>query len=251
MNSGPETSAVSLLFAEGQRPDLSAIAQLARTEAGFAISHDPTDDGAIVTDGTQWVELIANGLTFDLEGLAGGPPSANRSPVHCFGLPSDFDGERLAGVSIKPGRHLAAGAAMPPVLRTLASLAAELSQLNGLQAVAWHPARCWSLPDKFRDGVMSWLDGGAFPAFSLAALVPSLDGGMQSEGLAFFVGQELRLEPEITGDRVDAGKLGVRLLSWLYERGPLTAAEKLSLPGGAELRLEPSANRRFVRVWKA
>lgn len=251
MNSGPETTAVSLLFAEGQRPDLGAITQLARAETGFAISHDPTDEGAIITGGTQWVELIANGLTFDLEGLAGGPPSTHLAPVHCFGLSPDFDGARVAAITLKPGKHLAAGATMPPVLRTLACLAAELSQLSGLQAVAWHPARCWSLPEKFRDGVLSWVEGGVFPAFSLAALVPSLDGGMQSEGLALFVGQELRLEPEITADRVESGKLGVRLLTWLYERGPLTAAEKLSLPGGAELRLEPSANRRFVRVWKA
>ncbi|HWK42687.1 MAG TPA: hypothetical protein VNR60_12245 [Croceibacterium sp.] len=250
MNGGARTTAVSLLFAEGQRPVLSSVARLADAGAGFSISHDPGDNGAIATGGTQWVELIANGLTFDMEGLAGGPPADLPASGHIFGISSDLDGARLRAVTMKPGKHLAAGATMLPVLRTLAHLAAQMTALEGLRAVAWHPARCWSEPEKFRTGITSWVEGGVFPAFSLVALAPVLDGGMQSEGLALFTGQELRLEPEVAGDAAEAGKLAVRLLHWLYERGRLTATEHLALPGRVRLRLEPSANGRFVRVWK-
>jgi hypothetical protein len=169
---------------------------------------------------------------------------------HIYGMPVDLDGARIRAVTLQPGHHLAAGAAMPPVLRALAFLAAQLTELPGVQAVAWHPARCWSQPTYFRQAVRAWVGGGVFPAFCLAALASAPDGGMQSEGLTPFVGQELRLEPELVGDRADAAKLAVRLLHWLYEHGPLEAVERLPAPGGGEVRLEPSGNRRFVRVWR-
>lgn len=242
------TSAVSLLFAAGERPDVNAVAALSRTGSGFSISHDPGDGGA--GDATRWLELLSNGLTFDIEGIAGGVPAPMPPLGHRFGLPADLDGARLRAVTLRPGKHLAAGGAMPPVLRMLAFVAAQLTALRGVHAVAWHPARCWSHPVRFHDSVLGWVNGGAFPAFCLAALTPTPDGGLQSEGLAQFTGQELRLEPELAGDRGEAGKLAVRLLHWLYERGKLAAAERVTLANGAEVRLEPSGNGRFVRAWK-
>ena len=240
------SSAVSLLFAAGERPSAAAVAVLSRTEASFSVSHEPSE----TVEGPYWIELLSNGLAFDLVGLAGGDPAPMPVPGHLFGLPPDLDGARIRAVTLQPGHHLAAGAAMPPVLRALASLAAQLTELPGVQAVAWHPARCWSQPARFREAVRAWVNGGVFPAFYLAALAAAPDGGMQSEGLAQFIGQELRLEPELVGNRADAAKLAVRLIHWLYEHGPLDTAERLSAPAGGEVRLEPSGNRRFVRAWK-
>jgi hypothetical protein len=251
---GTSSSAVSLLFAAGERPDAAAIAALSRKGSAFSISHEPSGtgegQGKGKGKGARWIELLSDGLTFDLVGLAGGDPAAMPAKGHIFGLPVDLDGARIRAVTLQPGHHLAAGAAMPPVLRALAFLAAQLTELPGVQAVAWHPARCWSQPTYFRQAVRAWVGGGVFPAFCLAALASAPDGGMQSEGLTPFVGQELRLEPELMGDRADAAKLAVRLLHWLYEHGPLEAVERLPAPGGGEVRLEPSGNRHFVRVWR-
>jgi hypothetical protein len=243
---GTSSSAVSLLFGDGERPDAAAVAALSREGSAFSISHESSGKG----EGPLWVELLSNGLTFDFVGLAGADPAPVPARGHLFGLPEDLDSARLRAVTLQPGHHLAAGAAMPPVLRALAFLAAQLTELPGVQAVAWHPARCWSQPTYFRQAVRAWIGGGVFPAFCLAALSTAPDGGMQSEGLAQFIGQELRLEPELVGDRADAAKLAVRLLHWLYEHGPLEAVEQLPVPGGGEVRLELSGNRRFVRVWR-
>jgi hypothetical protein len=62
---------------------------------------------------------------------------------------------------------------------------------------------------------------------------------------------ELRLEPELTGDRAEAGKLAVRLLHWLYEHGKVTTAAEVTPSPGIRVKLEPSENGRFVRAWKA
>lgn len=242
------TSAVSLLFTAGERPDASAVEDLSRAGSGFSVSHDPGEGG--VGEAPRWLELLSNGLTFDIEGLAGGPSASLPVPGHRFGLPDDLDSTRLRAIALRPGKHLAAGETMPPVLRTLAYLAAELAALRGVRAVAWHPARCWSHPQQFRDGVLSWMQGGVFPAFCLAALAPTPDGGMQSEGLSLFTGQELRIEPELASDRVEAGKLAVRLLHWLYEHGRVVAPERVTVPDGPSVRLEPSPNLRFIRAWR-
>lgn len=240
------TSAVSLLFAAGERPDAGAVAALSSAGSGFSVSHDPGNVG----ETRRWLELLSNGLTFDIEGLAGGPPAPSPPSGHRFGLPAELDGARLRAVTLRPGQHLVAGATMPPVLRTLAFVAAQLTGLAGVHAVVWHPARCWSHPERFRNGVLGWVQGGAFPAFSLAALAPTPDGGLQSEGLSSFTGQELRIEPEIAGGRAEAGKLGVRLLHWLYEQGRLVDTVRVPVESLSEVRLEPSGNGRFVRVWK-
>jgi hypothetical protein len=221
------------------------VTQLAEEQSGFAVTLDAPADGS-----GNWVELLAHGLTFDLAGLVPGAGAPAPPHGHDFGLSDTFEAGRMETITLTPGPHLAAGATMLPIVRSLAGLAAILTALRGVRAVAWHPARSWCSPDHFRDTVNRWLEGGAFPGLGLTALVPMPDGGMQSEGLALFTGQELRLEPELAQDRAAAAKTGLRLLHWLVEHGRLQGAEALPGPDGQSLRLEPSANGRFVRVWK-
>jgi hypothetical protein len=139
---------------------------------------------------------------------------------------------------------------MMPVVRTLAWLGAILAPIAGTEAVAWHSARCWCAPGYFRDGVLRWIEGGAFPSLGLTALAVAPDGGMQSEGLALFTGQELRIEPELAEDKAAAAKTAVRLIDLLVAEGTLAAPQRIAGADGSRLRLEPSANGRFVRVWR-
>lgn len=247
IDGGGLISAASLLFAPGERPDASAIARLAETTSAFSISLDPAEGAG---DGGNWLELLDHGLTFDLRGLAPGPAAAAPPRSHEFGLPDDFDAVRMQAVTLQPGPHLAEGSAMLPVVRSLAGLTAALAALPGVRAVAWHAARSWCSTGHFRDSVHRWLEGGPFPGLGLTALVSMPDGGMQSQGLALFTGQELRLEPELAKDRAAAAKTGLRLLHWLVEHGSVTGPESLPGPDGVPLRLEPSENTRFVRVWR-
>jgi hypothetical protein len=94
-----------------------------------------------------------------------------------------------------------------------------------------------------------WTAGGAFPALALTAFRPTIDEGLQSVGLSFLTGQEVRLEPALVTDRTAATRLGVRLVNLLVGVGRLDAPELITAPEGGRLRLEPSANGRFVRVF--
>ena len=243
-------SAASLLFAAGARPDRAALRKLA-TDDRFAVSLEPhLPPGPDPSGRGDWVELVIHGLTFDLSGLA--PRQAAPAPTvrHRFGLTPGFDQAGLEPIGLIPGPHLAGGRGMLPVLRAHALLAARLTRLPGVVAVAWHGAQALSEPAYFRTSVERWIEGGAFPGLGLAALMPTGDGGLISEGLSLFVGQELLLDARLTEDRQQGARTALRLMHWLVENGALDQVETLTGPSGDVLRLEPRDDRRLIKVWK-
>jgi hypothetical protein len=235
------------------RPSGRDVHSLAKGGGGFSVTFDPGDGVGVaegkVAEAPVWLELLASGLSFDLSGLAPGPPAETPPHRRSLGL-AEAELHGLDAITVYPGPHLAGGAGLLPIVRTLAALGASLAKMEGVRAIGWHSSRCWSEPDLYREGVDRWLEGGVFPALTLTSLTLSSDGGMHSEGLALFTGQELRLEPEIAGDQAGAAKLAVRLIDHLVERGRIAGRETIVGADGAPLRLEPSANGQFVRVWR-
>ena len=140
---------------------------------------------------------------------------------------------------------------MLPVVRAQAELAARLCELPGVAAIAWHPARSLCEPRFFREAVLRWIDGGAFPGLGLASLAPTEDGGLKSEGLAHFTGQELYLEPALCEPRADAAKTALRLMHWLVEYGHLNDIVDLTGPSGEPLKLVVNKGSAIVTACKA
>jgi hypothetical protein len=252
-SSSERKAAVSLLFERGKRPSGRDVHSLAKRDGGFSVTFDPGDAVAAdkgVEGAPVWLELLESGLSFDLTGLAPGPAAAPPPYRRSLGLEAD-EIHALDALTLSPGPHLAGGSGMVPVLRTLAALGASLADLDGVRALCWHSSRCWSQPGLYADAVARWVEGGVFPALTLTSLVMASDGGMHSEGLALFTGQELRLEPDLVKDPTAAAKLAVRLIDHLVERGRVVGREGVAGPEDVSLRLEPSANGQFVRVWQA
>lgn len=244
-------SAASLLFNAGSRPDRSAVRDLAARDRQFAVSLEPDlPPGPDPSGRGDWIELVIHGLTFDLSGLAPRESAPVPEAAHLFGLGPEIRDARLEAVTLVPGPHLAGGRQMLPVLRSHALLTARLAALPQVVAVAWHAARCWCSPEFFRTNVLRWIEGGAFPGLGLAALAPTGEGGIASEGLALFTGQELELEPRLAEDRAEGARIAFRLMHWLVENGALAESETLTSPSGELLRLELSPNRRLIKVWK-
>ena len=229
------------------RPDAAAIHAL--TQSGeFSVSLDPAQVADEPVE-RGWLELLANGLTYDLYGLSPGNAQAPGQFRHRFDVPDSFEPRSFKALSLQPGPHLAGGGAMLPVVRSQAWLATQLCALPGIAAVGWAPARCLSSVGHFTAAIRRWLEGGVFPALGLTALSETSDGGLHSEGLAFFTGQELRIEPEVANDKTAAARLGVRLINELVTRGRLTQSERVTGPDGERLTIAPSENGRYVRVW--
>ena len=234
------------MFAAGQRPDAAALDALAAAsvddDARLPVAFHITAHGA---EEEGWVELLAMGLAFDCLELAPRRAIRHAGPGQLLGLDSVPEGEVIV---LQPGPHLMDGAGLLPVVRMLAGLGVALSTLPGALAVCWGPAGTCMAPDYYQRVVGNWLAGGAFPALGLTMLHRTADGAMESRGLAFMTGQELRFEPAAGISPQQAGQIALRLVHLLVEHGPVTTPLDLSGPAGETLLAQPDGPVLRVRM---
>lgn len=197
-----------------------------------------------------WLEILGSGLTFDLMGLDPGEALPAPPARHFFGLPRDANNFEFEGIMIMPGPHLAGAGGMLPVMRTMAALASALAVELGALAVCWEPAGSWMDVQYFARVVEGWGKGGAFPALGLTGIERTQDGGVESDGLAFFIGQELRVEAGRGEAAADTVKLAARVIDHLVGYGAIAKREALVGPTGEALLVEPSADGKHVQVWR-
>lgn len=220
------------------------------------ITHDPVPHtpahGEVLWPGQQhWIELLCDGLTFDLAGLAPGPESAFPPLAHRFDLDDLPDAADHEVLTLRPAPHLAASGNSMPVMRALLGLACEMVRhFDGLVAVGWAPAQTAIGRRFFESVTTAWLEGGPFPALGLTAFVQTADQAVESVGLEFWIGQELRIEPPLSLDRVAATRLGIRLVNHLVIVGGLEADDRIIAPDGTPLVLRPSRSRSVISVWR-
>ncbi len=255
-----------LLFAQGRRPTRAAMLDFVARQQSVVLSHDPAGEAGVelaVADGeprplgrrsagTQhevWLELLRDGLTFDLRGLAPGPCPAVPPIAHRFDFAPGEGEDALEALAILPGPHLAGGERSMPVLKAMLGLARDLTQhFPDLLAIHWAPSRSCIGRRFFESVITAWLDGGAFPALGLTAFEETHDGALQSIGLATWIGQEVRIEPPLTNDKIAATRLGVRLINQLVIVGGLDESERIIAPDGTRLVMQTSRNSQFIRI---
>ena len=237
-----------LAFAEGAKADAAAVLAALEGSSRIFVSHVPD---AIEQAG--WAELLVDGLTYDISGFGADAETRIARPRNHFGYSnSDYWPDSLPDtLAISLGPHLRNASSHLPILRGIMEIGVALSAaLPDVIAVIWRPADLAIEPGHFQADMARWLDGGALPAQLLAPVNVALDGGLQSTGLAHFTGQELRIEPELTENLDYAMRLASRLLGQLLLSPPLGSVEEVIGPDGNALRLEPSRNGKFVRVWR-
>jgi hypothetical protein len=253
-NLGP--SGLLFLFAKGQRPTRRDMLALIGNSGGSVVSHDPAELAgpeqnrqSEAGEAHHWLELLRDGLTFDLLGLAGGPalevPPIAQRLGNTFGLTPDD----VEAMGLFPGPHLAEGAASLPIVRTQLALAIDLIDgLPGLLAMLWTPAAVAIDPQAFDLFVREWLQGEAFPAFALVKLDLYKAGGLQTHGLSFFTGQEIKLSPSLSRNRMAGIRLALRVIDELIVLGKIESPVELGIDRRRVLRLTPSEDGTLVFV---
>jgi hypothetical protein len=245
-----------LFFAVGKRPDGLAVKACAGRLPSLSVSHDPVPDDAPHPEALwpgqlRWIELLREGLTFDLSGLAPGPAAAFPDLAHRFDLPAVPAPGECESVVLRLGPHLAAGGNSQPLMRGLLAAGCDLvRQFEDCIALAWAPAGTAIGPRFFESVVSAWLNGGPFPALGLTAFTDMPDGAIESVGLGFWIGQELRIEPPLSADRIAATRLGIRLVNHLVITGALDEDDRIIAPDGTRLVLRPSRSRAVISVWR-
>lgn len=228
------------------RPNVEAILRLATRPAestAFSVSLMPEPDEG-------WLELLAMGLTFDLQGLEPFTPEKIAPASHYFGLTQGDYAEGADALRLSPGPHLAGSATMLPVLRVLAGLGAELARLPGLLAVGWVTSGTRMAPSYFMSSVRAWLAGGAFPALGLTGISARNHGGVESEGFALFAGYEVAVEPLAGESRADCAKLAARAMHCIVHSG-VGQIGQVTDYAGRELRADLPATDGVLRLWRS
>ena len=255
---------VYLLFAPGKRPDRHAFHKFAAARSDVAISHDPSEaqksEGnspdmlskpateALAENG--WLELLSDGLTFDLRGLSPGHGVSIPEIRHYFDFPEDAEIGAADALVLVPGPHLEGSQNVLPVMRGLMALVCKLLQnFEAIRGVVWPPSFAAIGRRYLESTVSAWLDGGPFPALGLTAFTETTDGAVQSVGLSHLIDCELRIEPPLSHDKIAATRLGVRLVNQLILMRGIEGEEQVVAPDGSKLTLRQSDNRRFIRVW--
>lgn len=260
---------MQLLFATGKRPTRAALHDFTKVFSGVSVSFDPSEapplqlvsaDGldvkqravtAEASNDTVWLELLCDGLTFDLLGLAPGDGSAFPEIEHRFDLERSPGAFRYEIMQLEPGQNLKGGESSVPVARSMIGLARDLTQhFENLEAISWPHAKTAMGRRYFESISTAWLEGGAFPALGLTAFREAIDGALQSVGLDFWIGQELRIEQPLAADKVAATRIGVRIINQLILVGGLEDSERIMAPDGTRLVMRPSRNGKFIRVWR-
>lgn len=256
-----------LLFAKGTRPDRAAVRNFISGQRSVSLSHDPRADTSLQlaavdgqvletradvaakTEGLVWLELLRDGLVFDLEGLAPGNKVAFPPIEYRFDLAEMPGQAQFEVLQLLPGNHLRGGERSLPVAKALMALGRDLvHHFETLDAVVWPPSQS-AIGRRFFESVSTaWLDGGAFPALGLTAFRETVDGALQSVGLDFWIDREMRIEPPLSSDKVAATRLGVRLINQLILVGGIDQNERIVAPDGSRLLLSLSRNRQFIRV---
>ncbi|MEM8725081.1 MAG: hypothetical protein AAGE86_06130 [Pseudomonadota bacterium] len=264
-----DAKGLHLLFAVGKRPTRAAVKEFVENQKAVSVAHDPSEDSPLqlvdVDDENfrrqaetrrdpcdeVWMELLREGLSFDLRGIAPGQPREFPEIEHRFDLEKNPGTFRMEALLLEPGQHLSGAEASLPVVKGLLALARDLvHHFDDLIAIVWPPSRSAIGRQYFESISTAWLEGGAFPALGLTAFREAIDGALQSIGLEFWIGQELRIEPPLSTDKVAATRLAVRIINQLIIVGGLEESERIVAPDGTRLVMRPSRNKKFVRVWR-
>ena len=145
-----------MLFARGKRPDRSALKAFIAAQPAISLSHDPLAEQPIVLaanegegiskfcdgkDGeceTNWLELLREGLAFDLKGIAPGPGVPLPDVRHRFDIESDHALSDYEALVLHPGHHLAGGERTMPVVKGLIGLTRDLvHNFEDLEVIIW------------------------------------------------------------------------------------------------------------------
>ncbi|MCK0128512.1 DUF3383 domain-containing protein [Erythrobacter sp. F6033] len=123
-----------------------------------------------------------------------------------------------------------------------------IRHFDDLAAVVWKPASSLIGRRYFESVASAWLEGGPFPALGLTSFKVTNDGALQTVGLDYWTGQELRIEPSLSSDKIEATRLGARIVNQLVISGKLEKIERFVAPDRSRLILQPSSNGKLVRV---
>ncbi|MXP25081.1 hypothetical protein GRI39_03345 [Altererythrobacter indicus] len=230
----------SVFFTPGKRPSFDAIWRMCE-DSGNTIELRSATVGR--------TSLSYAGFQFELNGLSPGRPAFVPRETRNARIGVEFRSGEFESVelSLWVAKNVEFRLANP--VRALTHVAAELSELPDARAVQWNRSKNLCQTERFRNAIRKWPKRDALPSEGLISICRMPDGGLQTDGLHLFSGQEVRLEPEVAEAVTESHQIALSIAQRFAREGALAAPMRIKNPFGGHLRIEPSENKRFIRVW--
>lgn len=99
----------------------------------------------------------------------------------------------LSGIGITLTEHITSGMGNGTINRALLQLARHVGQSIKANSIIWRPAQLHIGFDYFAGAIEHYIAGGPFPVLVQIAISETPDGDLQTSGLSYFAGQEIRM----------------------------------------------------------
>ncbi len=145
-------------------------------------------------------------------------------------------------LSLSLGAHLAGGERVAPIAQAFLAFGAKLAGDLSADAVVWNPARLVSEPGFFVETVNDYVGGGAFPVLATVDFeYHENEYRLQSQGLAWFSGQEIALAGAGAHGQ-ELAQRAVRLIHDIAVNGPIITHQYVAdLDTDQQIELAPTA----------
>ena len=117
-------------------------------------------------------------------------------------------------------------------------------------AVLWAAADSLMGADYFRRMIGIWIDGGAFPALGLAALVKEERGVVRSTGLDMLVGQDVAVHPAEGLRPADQARLAMRIMDFLVREGPIQQEQTVEVDGFGMVTVQIDPKQGIINLYR-
>lgn len=207
--------------------------------------HDPSqDNGWIVRlSGSEAGDTLHLGIANEPISIAAGSLAEHRFDVQV----SLLDGCRALRISA--GADTDTRSDPVELLRAQCRLALDLLN-DDVLAVLWSGADSLLGADYFRRMVGIWLDGGAFPALGLAALVKDERGVVRSVGLDVLVGQDVAVLPASGMSAADQARLAMRVMDFLVREGPVQQDQSVAVDGFGMINMQIDPKEGVINLYR-
>ena len=257
-----DAQGIFFVFDRGKSPDIGAIRSFVEATSDTFVSVEQLrnavtkpvlapDDNAQDMSSLQTlsVQLLHGGLTFDLVFSPDGQSDGFRSDLANFDCDWPLEAGLGSTLQLRPGHHIGSGANSLPIMRRFMELARDfVLHFDQIAAVIWPPAKSVIGRRYFDSSISAWLERGVFPPQGLVAFREAANGEFHSQGLDYFIGQELRIAADLMDDAGFPAGLSARLVNQLILSGTTTERQDLIAPNGRRISLNPIADGKIILV---
>ncbi|HEY9093186.1 hypothetical protein [Parasphingorhabdus sp.] len=195
------------------------------------------------------LRAVTSGMAFDLVHYSADEITQSLADTDLQHIFCETPEKQLSGIGIALTEHISAAKSDGTINRALLDLARHIGHSIKASSIIWRPAQLHIGFDYFIGAIDHYIAGGPFPVLVQVAITQLPDGKMQTSGLSYFAGQEIRISAPSDYAPNEVVKRLVRIIHDIATNGKVE--EEAVIDGfnaGERLSITPVENGQSVEI---